>query len=141
MRLPAWIERLRADRTMRFLVVGGYNAAFGYVVFVALYYWIGGTVHYNIVLLISYLVSTTNSYLLQRRFVFASRSRRLPEFVRFNLVNLAGMLVNMGFLSLAVNFVTPKIALAQAAALVFTIAFLYAGHSLFSFGTHRGREP
>ena len=129
-----------AHRTARFLAVGGYNAAFGYVVFVALYYWIGDTVHYNIVLLISYLISTTNSYLLQRRFVFSSKERGLGEFVRFNLVNLAGMLVNMGFLTLAVTYVTPNVALAQAVALVVTILFLYAGHSLFSFRTGGRRE-
>jgi putative flippase GtrA len=41
--------------------------------------------------------------------------------------------VNMGFLTLAVAYVTPNVALAQAGALIFTIAFLYAGHSLFSF--------
>lgn len=117
----------------RFLLVGGYNTVFGYVVFVALYYWIGDSVHYNIVLLASYVISVTNSYLLQRRFVFSSQSRRMAEFLRFNEVNLAGMVINMGLLSLAVTYVTPNVAIAQAVALVFTIVFIYAGHRLYSF--------
>jgi len=87
--IPRWIEAVRARRTARFLVVGAYNTVFGYVVFVGLYYWIGDRVHYNLVLLVSYIISVTNSYLLQRRFVFSSTSRRMAEFLRFNVVNLA----------------------------------------------------
>lgn len=139
MKLPRAIQSLRERRTARFLVVGAYNTAFGYVVFVGLYYWIGDHVHYNIVLLASYLISVTNSYLMQRRFVFSSRSRPLAEFLRFNVVNLGGMFLNMALLSLAVTFVTRNVALAQALALVFTTAFIYAGHSLYSFRTG-GRE-
>ncbi len=127
------IRFLRSSRMARFLLVGAYNTLFGYVVFVALYYWLRDAVHYNVVLFISYIISVTNSYLLQRRFVFASRDRPMAEFVRFNVVNFAAMLVNMGLLSLAVTFVTPNVAIAQALAVVVTTAFIYIGHTLFSF--------
>lgn len=114
-------------------MVGAYNTAFGYVVFLALYYGIGDHVHYNIVLLVSYLISVTNSYLLQRRFVFHSKSGRVAQFLRFNVVNLAGLAVNMGLLSLAVAYVTPNVPIAQAVALVGTTIFIYVGHSFYSF--------
>lgn len=127
------IRFLRSSRIARFLLVGAYNTLFGYVVFVGLYYWLRDDVHYNVVLFISYIISVTNSYLLQRRFVFASRSRTLAEFVRFNVVNFLAMLINMALLSLAVTYVTANVALAQALALSVTIVFIYAGHSWFSF--------
>lgn len=117
----------------RFLLVGAFNAVFGYVAFLVLYYALHESLHYNIVLAISYIISVTNSFLLQRRFVFKSRARACTEFMRFNLVNLSGMLVNMGLLSLSVNFVTNNIPLAQAVSLLGTIAFIYVGHQLFSF--------
>lgn len=134
------IRFLRSSRMARFLLVGAYNTLFGYVVFVALYYWLGDEVHYNVVLFISYIISVTNSYLLQRRFVFGSRARPLAEFIRFNVVNFVAMLINMGLLSLAVEHVTRNVAIAQALALVATTAFIYVAHSLFSFrrtGTDR----
>lgn len=127
------LRLLRSSKVARFLVVGAYNTLFGYVVFVALYYWLRDQVHYNVVLFISYIISVTNSYLLQRRFVFGSRGRPMGEFIRFNVVNFAAMLLNMGLLSLAVMFVTPNVAIAQALALVVTTAFIYVGHTLFSF--------
>ncbi len=134
------IRFLRSSRMARFLLVGAYNTLFGYVVFVALYYWLGDEVHYNVVLFISYIISVTNSYLLQRRFVFGSRARPLAEFIRFNVVNFVAMLINMGLLSLAVEHVTRNVAIAQALALVATTAFIYVAHTLFSFrraGTDR----
>lgn len=127
------VRMLRSSKVARFLVVGAYNTLFGYVVFVALYYWLRDEVHYNVVLFISYIISVTNSYLLQRRFVFGGGSRPMREFIRFNVVNFAAMLLNMGLLSLAVEFVTPNVAIAQALAVVVTTAFIYAGHTLFSF--------
>lgn len=140
MSLARAFATLRAHRTARFLVVGAYNTAFGYVVFLAVYYGIGDHIHYLIVLLVSYLISVTNAYLLQRRFVFSSQGRRLAEFVRFNVVNLGGMGVNAALLWLAVNHLTPNVAVAQAVALVFTTLFVYAGHSLYSFRMRGGKS-
>jgi putative flippase GtrA len=116
-----------------FLVVGAYNALFGYVVFVGLYSWLHAQMHYNVVLAIAYVTSVTNSYLLQRRLVFRTQSRRLVEFLRFNAVNIVALYLNMGLLYLAVRFLTPNVAVAQAAALFLTIAFTYVGHTRFSF--------
>lgn len=133
LRLPGFASRLLERQLFRFLVIGAYNALFGYVAFLAIYYALGGRVHYNFVLAASYFVSVTNSYLLQRRFVFGSSAGKLGEFLRFNVVNLGGMFVNMGLLTLSMNFLTTNVPLAQAASIVGTIVFLYAGHLLFSF--------
>lgn len=124
---------LRDSRIARFLLVGAYNTLFGYVVFVALYYLLRDAVHYNVVLAISYVIAVTNSYLLQRRFVFRTQSRKAAEFLRFNVVNLGGMFINMGLLTLFVNHLTPNVPLAQAAATVLTVLFIYVGHTFYSF--------
>ena len=67
-----------------YLLVGGYNTLFGNVVFVSLCYWVRDAVHHNVVLLVSYVISVTNSYMMQRRFVFTSQGWRVAEFLRFN---------------------------------------------------------
>jgi putative flippase GtrA len=132
-RLPGFVQRLLERQVVRFLIVGAYNTLFGYVAFVAIYYALGALVHYNIVLVASYIVAVTNSYLLQRRFVFGSKSKMLHEFLRFNLVNLGGLFVNMGLLTLCMHHLTDNVLLAQAVSTVGTTAFIYLGHMLISF--------
>lgn len=121
-------------QTVRFVAVGAYNALFGYIAFLTLYTVLKQVAHYNVILVVAYFVSVSSAYLLQRRFVFQSQCGRLKGFLRFNLVNIGGLFINMGALTCVVNYVTPNIALAQAVSTVVTSAFLYVGHLLFSFG-------
>lgn len=134
-------ERVRAllqRRVVRFLLTGAYNTLFGYVAFLVLFHFLGGALHYNVVLVISYVVAVTNSYLLQRRFVFGSTGGWVWEYLRFNVVNAGGLAINMGLLTLLMNTVTSNVAIAQAVCSLATTAFLYVGHLAFSFGTGRG---
>lgn len=131
--VSSFICEMARSRVARFLLVGGYNTIFAYLLFVGLYYWLGHMLHYSIVLLISYIIAVTNSYLLQRRFVFSSRSGGVAQFFRFNVVSISGLFVNMTLLWMTVNWISANIAIAQALAQVGTTVLMYFGHSRFSF--------
>lgn len=137
-RVGEFVAGLLQRRVVRFLLTGAYNTAFGYVVFLAIYYALGGMLHYNAVLAIAYVIAVTNSYLLQRRFVFRSTGGWLWEYLRFNVVNAGGLAINMGLLTVLMNTVTQNVAIAQAVCSLATTIFLYVGHLAFSFGKGRG---
>ena len=116
----------------RYLLVGGYNAIIGYVIFLLIYQFFGQDEHYIIALTISYILSVTHAYWMQRIFVFRSKSNVTGEYGRFFLVNLIGFLLNIVMLSILVELGL-DVKIAQAIALSLTILISYIGHKKFSF--------
>lgn len=70
-----WPEKLR------FLLVGGYNTVFSYILFAGLLWGLGGY-HEQIALALSFGISSINSFWTQKIFVFASKEPALPEFIK-----------------------------------------------------------
>ena len=64
---------MRFPEKLRFILVGGYNTVFGYLLFVALIFLL--TEKYNqLALFGSYILSSINSYLTQKYYVFATKN-------------------------------------------------------------------
>lgn len=64
---------------LRFLLVGGYNAVFGYLLFSILYYIMGNSLHYSVILLISYFIGVFNNFVVFKIFVFNTKGNWLKE--------------------------------------------------------------
>ncbi len=120
------------SRALRYLFVGVYNTGVGYMIFYSINCVFGSTLHYLIVLVISYLLSLTHAYFGQRLFVFRSTDRWGMEYLRFLLVNLSGMLTNalllFFFIELGIGLM-----IAQAVSVVIVTLLSYIGHQKFSF--------
>src|SRR5450830_1618489 len=76
----------RRREQLLYLVVGGWNTAFGYCIWAVLQFLLGNHLHYLVVVLISWPIAVLNAYLGYRYIVFRSRGSILREFPRFSLV-------------------------------------------------------
>ncbi len=127
--------KLLKDEKIRYLLVGGYNTVFGYVLFVLLLMLLKGRVHYLIVLVVSHVISVTNAYLAYKFLVFKTKGRWLHEFGKFNTVYLVVLAINLMALPAMVEFLSIRPAIAQAWFVVITVIVSYLGHKHFSFKT------
>ena len=125
------------NEKIRYLLVGGYNTAFGYILFVILLMLLKDRVHYLIVLVISHVISVTNAYFAYKFLVFKTRGQWLHEFGKFNMVYLGVLAINLMALPAMVELLSIRPAIGQAVFVVITVIVSYLGHKHFSF---KGRD-
>jgi putative flippase GtrA len=119
------------EEKIRFLVVGGWNTVFGYCVFTVLYLFF--PVHYMLDMIISNIISITNSYICYKFFVFKTKGNYLLEYLRFYLVYGTAFLLNIVLLPLFVKYFKIHVLVSQAMVLIFVVIISYFGHKYFSF--------
>lgn len=121
-------------RPLRFLLVGGWNTAFGYLSFV-------GCVAVTRLLGVSYLYATVpaqivailNAYACHRYITFPDSEGGLGAFLRFNVVYWVLFAVNVPLLAALVSGLGLLPEVAQAILTVVTVVTSYAAHQRFSF--------
>ncbi len=125
---------LRTHRKkIAYLAVGGWNTAFGYGSFAALYFvcqrlgW-----HYLVALTVSQALSILNGYIGYKRLVFRTTGGWLAELGRFSLVYWGLFAANAAILPAMVHAGMSPLA-AQAVFTVLTVAGTYFAHGRFSF--------
>jgi putative flippase GtrA len=128
------------NEKIRYLLVGGYNTAFGYILFVLLLILFKNRAHYLILLIISHVVSVVNAFLAYKFFVFKTREPWLPEFFKFNMVYLGVLLINLIALPIMVNFLSIRPIIGQTWFVVITVVVSYLGHTNYSFSKIRNVE-
>ncbi|MCS5722009.1 GtrA family protein [Herbiconiux sp. CPCC 203407] len=137
---PGLLLRLVKDQRVAFLLVGGFNTAFGFVLFVAFDLtvgrWLDTTVNETIgslgTLFCAHVIGVLIAFVLYRRFVFVVHGHVLRDLARFWSVYLVSISINAVVLPVLVNIGWNRI-LAQLSILVVTVAISYFGHKRFSF--------
>jgi len=104
----------------------------GYLIFIMLNLILGENWHYLMILAVSYIISVTHAYWMQRLVVFQSKEPVFYEYRRFFIVNLTGLGINAILLTLLIKLEL-KTNIAQAIAVLVTTAISYLGHKNFSF--------
>jgi dolichol-phosphate mannosyltransferase len=120
-----WIELLK------FSVVG----LSGYIVNLAVYVALlkAAGLHYLPAAVCSFVVAVTNNYLWNRLWTFrSSRGHVYYQGMRFLVVSLAALGLNLAILRVLVGLGTDKI-LAQAVAIVLVTPFSFSANKLWSF--------
>ena len=129
-------------RILRFLVVGGWNTAFGYALFAGFNYLFTGVIPYPYMAanVLAYVVSITVAYFGYKVFVFKTRGNYLREYLRTYVVYGASCLTSLALLPVCVALVrlvypNPVLApyIAQAVVMPIVVAMSYFGHKKFSF--------
>ena len=118
---------------VNYLVVGGWNTLFSYLVFAGLYYVFNKIMSYAIILVINYVIGITNAYLCYKFFVFKTKGNYLREYFRFYLVYGVAFLINLLLFPLFVNIFKIQPLISQAIINLFTIIISYLAHKNFSF--------
>lgn len=94
--VPGPLFRLIRDQRVAFLIVGGFNTAFGTAIFItALWLLPRGEFSYLGALLCAHVVSVLCAFVLYRRFVFRVTGHVWRDLARFELVNLSSLGFNL----------------------------------------------
>lgn len=118
---------------LKFLLVGGYNTAFGYGLFCGLQYFLGAHLHYLIILILVHIISVFNSFISLRFLVFLSKGHFWQEYVRVNIVYLGYLLLNILLLYLLKDLFKINLFVAQLICIVSLVCLTYVAHKKFSF--------
>ena len=126
---------LLRDQRLLFLIVGGFNTAFGVVAFVGLQLTLGQRLHYLVVLLVAHVVTVLAAFGLHRRFVFqvSGTGSVLLDLVRFESVYLGVLGLNLVALPLLVEVAGLGVIPAQLLFGAVMAVVSWFGHKHFSF--------
>ena len=116
-----------------YLVVGGWNTVFQYAVFSACWYLLHDHVHPDVVLLIAYLIASVNGFLGFRYIVFKPVSHPLVEYLRFQVIYLPILVINLVILPLLLKHTSLNAYAIQALFAVFAVVVGYVGNKYFTF--------
>ena len=137
---PGWLLRRVRDQRLAFLLVGGFNTAFGFLAFVGfdrLYaalapQW-GDVVHNTVTLACAHLVSVIVAFVLYRTLVFRVTGQVWRDLARFESVYLVSLGVNWVLLNLLTVVLGLPAILAQALVVSVIAVVSFFGHKHFSF--------
>jgi putative flippase GtrA len=127
----------RVDRSLRYLIVGGWNSAISYLSFVVCWYVLNAWLAPSLIVVISYVLASINGYLTFRYLVFAPAGHPLAEYVRYQAVYLPILALNAVFLPvvLAVTGLNAYVAQLLFAGIAITLSYL--GNKYFVFSKSR----
>jgi putative flippase GtrA len=117
----------------RFLLVGGFNTAFAYFVSIGLYYALTRRLHLVAIAAIANVICITEAFIVYKLFVFRSRGRWLPEYMRCYVVYGGSALIGIAGLWLLVNVLGIPFWIAQGVLMVVGVVISYMGHDRFTF--------
>ena len=129
---PGLLLRLVQTQTVAFALVGAFNTALGFVLFVAWISLLGDHLYYVAVAL-SYSISVVVAFVLHRTLVFKVRGHVVRDFVAFVFVNSGGLLLNMAGMFLTVGVLGWPPIPAQVVVLGTVAVVTFFGHRYVSF--------
>lgn len=111
-----------------------------FVVFVALYQVVDGVGAIPVSITASLSVMPL-SFVLNRRCVFGSRGKVVPELGRFAVVYIAATGAGVAILAILLRVLPTPVIVTQAAAIVVLGASTFLSHSLWTFARRGGHRP
>jgi putative flippase GtrA len=123
----------RIPQQMRFLLAGGFNTIFGYLVFGLLYLSLANRLHYLEIGVLSQAIAVTSAFVIYRHLVFRSSEPWPRSFIRFNVSQLAAFALGLVGLYGTVHFGHLPPLIAQAIVIFLTVIVSYTLHRFYSF--------
>lgn len=123
----------RREQVM-YLIVGGWNTLFGYLIWALLQYLLHAYINYLVILVIAWFPSVANAYFGYRWFVFRSKGSVLRELPRFSLVYVGTLIMGLVALPILLRILPFSIYVTQALYTAVMVVVSYLSHKYFSFG-------
>jgi glycosyltransferase involved in cell wall biosynthesis len=120
-------------RRIKYLIVGGWNTLFGYLVFSGIFFLLGAKVGSAPVLIASYILGVLNNYWCYKIFVFKSKGMFVREFPRFAIVYVVVLAVNLVVFPWLTKTLGLNAYVSQAMFSVVVIITTYIVNKRFSF--------
>lgn len=128
-----YFSRSLRFRPLRFLLGGGWNAIFSFLLFSGLYFLFQEIVHYLWIHLFCAVISVTNAFICHRFFVFQSKGVWWREYLRFYLVYGVQIFITFFGLILCIDGLEWNAYFSRAILLMVSVLTSYLGHKHFSF--------
>jgi putative flippase GtrA len=139
-RMARFYQRRREQ--ILYLVVGGWNTLFGYLIWALFQYLLHDYIYYLFILVIAWVPAVLNAYLCYRYFVFRSRGSVWRELPRFSLVYVVTLCISLVGLPILLRVLPFSIYVTQALFMAVMVVLSYLSHKYFSFkGGHRRPIP
>ena len=119
---------------IRFLFIGGLNAAISYAIFAIALYLLGGK-HYQACVILQWTLSSVFSYFNQKIFVFCTKGNYLKEYLKCCSTWALSYLINVVILELLVKFLISNVYLAQFISIFMVSVITYILFKYFAFKT------
>lgn len=129
------IKNYWSNEKIRFLVLGLVNSFFGWIVFLVSQLLITGELSYIISLILAYGLGTLTSFLLQKYFVFRAHGNKIREFLRYAVIYIPQLIINILLLPLIVAILGINWLFAQTIFICLAAVLSYFGHKYFSFNS------
>ena len=133
------LARRRREQVL-YLVVGGWNTLFGYLVWALFQYLLHDYIYYLFILILAWFPAVLNAYVGYRIVVFRSKGSVWRELPRFSLVYVGTLAASLVGLPILLHVLPFNIYVTQA---LFTMAMVvasYLAHKFFSFRAG-GKQP
>ncbi|MCT8389937.1 GtrA family protein [Leuconostoc holzapfelii] len=128
------IKKIIMDEKFRFLMVGGFNTFFGFLIFSGLTLSLKTVPHgYMIGLIVSQITSNFVAFYLHRKVTFRVKGQFVKDLVRFTMINAVSYAINLVALPLLVNVGHIDPISGQFLILIVTTIISFVGHKFFSF--------
>jgi putative flippase GtrA len=126
------------DKVM-YLVAGAWNTLFSYGCFSLLYHLLHEHMPPSAILAISYVVASIVGFLTMRYLVFTPVKHAFIEYLRYQVVYLPILMVNLVVLPLALRYSDLNAYAVQALFAVFAVIAGYLGNKYFTFHKPRSK--
>ena len=123
---------LKLDDKIRFIFIGGVNAAISYVIFVILIL-ILGEVHHQVCVAGQWFFSSFISYLNQKFFVFNTRGNYVKEYLKCCSTWAVSYVLNVIILELLIRYLLKNVFAAQFISLFIVSVVTYVLFKYFAF--------
>jgi putative flippase GtrA len=123
----------RRREQILYLVVGGWNTLFGYLVWALLQYLLHDYIYYLVILVLAWFPAVLNAYVCYRYIVFRSRAKIRWELPRFSVVYVVMLCVNLVTLPILLRVLPFSIYATQIVFTIIVVILSYLSHKYFSF--------
>ena len=117
---------------IRFLLVGGVNASFSYIVFAIAVFLIGQE-YYQICVALQWIISSVFSFVNQKLFVFCTKGHWISEYLKCCTTWIISYLCNALILEFIIRFITKNVYVGQLFSILMASVVTYILFKHFAF--------
>ena len=117
---------------IRFIIIGGINAAISYVIFIIAILLLGKG-HYQICVALQWILSSVPSYLNQKFFVFCTKGNYVKEYLKCCSTWVVSYFLNAITLEVLVRYVLKNVFIAQLLSIFIVSIVTYILFKVFAF--------
>ena len=120
---------------LRFLLVGGYNAAFSYIIYIIAVKLLGEG-HYQICVALQWSISSIFSFINQKIFVFCTKGNWIKEYLKCCTTWVVSYFLSAIILELIVKYVSKNVYIDQLVSIFIVSIVTYVLFKYFAFKHH-----